>query len=224
MRTMDAARRIKNRVYLGGTGSGKSEIAMNTALKLAGTWPGKVHLYDLDQTKPLLRSRDAGERLERGGVLLHYERQIADEPVLAGGVITRMLDSEAEVILDVGGGDTGARLIGGFAHLLSREDTNVYYVINCYRPWSDEILHIDETLSSILRAARVREVHFLANPTLGPDTTAEEVTEGMKKTMEMLSPYAQVEKGYILSSLYEAVSPQVPLPTCPLELCGQTFW
>ena len=219
-----SVKEIKNRVYLGGPGSGKSEIAMNTALSLAGICPGKVHLFDLDQTKPLLRSRDAKERLERGGVCLHYEKQIADEPVQAGGVITRMLDPESQVILDVGGGDTGARLIGGLSHLRSGEDTTVYYVINCYRPWSDEILHVDETLSSVLRAARVRQVHFLADPTLGPNTTEEEVVDGMKHTQEMLRPYAQLEAGYVLSSLYEAVKPKVCLPLYPLELCGQTFW
>ena len=215
---------IKNRVYLGGPGSGKSESAMNTALKLAKEAPGNVHLFDLDQTKPLLRSRDAQERLERDGVVVHYERQIADEPVLTGGVITRMLDPDAKVTLDVGGGDTGARLIGGFSHLLSKEDTAVYYVINHYRPWSDEILHVDQTLSSVLRAARVQKVHFLADPTLGPDTTVEEVVEGMKETVRMLEPYAQLEAGYVLGSLYEAVRQKLRLPMYPLELCGQTFW
>lgn len=215
---------IKNRVYLGGPGSGKSEIAMNTALKLAGEYPGKVHLFDMDQTKPLLRSRDAEERLEREGVILHYEKQIADEPILTGGVAAKMMDPEAQVILDVGGGENGARLVGGFSHLFSREDTVVYYVINYYRPWNDEILPIDETLSSILRAARVRKVQFLANPTLGPDTTAEEVIEGIRVTFDMLKPYAKLEAGYVLDSLYETVCPQVSLPLYPLELCGQTFW
>ncbi len=45
-----SVKEIKNRVYLGGPGSGKSEIAMNTALSLADICPGKVHLFDLDQT------------------------------------------------------------------------------------------------------------------------------------------------------------------------------
>lgn len=215
---------IKNRVYLGTPGSGKSEIAMNTALSLAKTYPGEVHLFDLDQTKPLLRSRDVQKRLECGGVILHYEKQIADEPVLAGGVIAQMLDEKAQVVLDVGGGESGARLIGGFSHLLSREDTSVYYVINYYRPWCDEIFAVDESLSMIMRAARVQKVHFLANPTLGPDTTAEEAVIGMKKTFEMLKPYVPLEAGYVLASLYEKVQAQVELPLYPLKLCSQTFW
>lgn len=221
---MKADKEIKNRVYLGGPGSGKSEIAMNTALALAKACPGRVHLFDLDQTKPLLRSRDVQEKLERGGVVLHYERQIADEPVLTGGVAACMLDAEAQVILDVGGGEAGARLIGGFSHLLSRADTGVYYVINHYRPWSDAILPVDQTLSSILRAAGVQKVHFLANPALGPDTTAAEAVEGMEATQEMLAPYAKLEAGYVLASLYETVRRQIRLPLYPLELCGQTFW
>lgn len=221
---MEPGREIKNRVYLGGPGSGKSEIAMNTALELARVCQGRVHLFDLDQTKPLLRSRNAQEKLERGGVVLHYEKQIADEPVLTGGVAAYMLDQDAQVILDVGGGEAGARLIGGFAHLLSRADTGVYYVINHYRPWNDEILSVDQTLSSVLRAARVQKVHFLANPALGPDTTAEEAVEGMKATQEMLKPYAPLEAGYVMASLYDAVRHKIRLPLYPLTLCGQTFW
>lgn len=220
---MKSDREIKNRVYLGGPGSGKSEIAINTAIWLAKACPGKVHLFDLDQTKPLLRARDVQEKLERAGVVLHYERQMADEPVLTGGVAAYMLDADTQVVLDVGGGEAGARLIGGFSHLLSRADTGVYYVINHYRPWNDEILSVDQTLSSVLRAARVQQVHFLANPALGPDTTAEEAVEGMKATQKMLGPYAKLEAGYVLASLYEAVCRQIRIPLYPLELCGQAF-
>ena len=45
-------------VFLGEAGCGKSEIAVNLALRLAaGERP--VHFFDLDMTKPLFRSRDA---------------------------------------------------------------------------------------------------------------------------------------------------------------------
>ena len=49
----------KNFVLLGESGSGKSEIAVNLACVLSKQSPdGKeVHFFDLDQTKPLFRSR-----------------------------------------------------------------------------------------------------------------------------------------------------------------------
>ena len=48
----------KNFVFIGEAGSGKSEIVLNVANKLAQATGKKVDLFDLDQTKPLYRSRD----------------------------------------------------------------------------------------------------------------------------------------------------------------------
>lgn len=48
----------KNFVFIGEAGSGKSEIVLNIAHKLAEQTGKKVELFDLDQTKPLYRSRD----------------------------------------------------------------------------------------------------------------------------------------------------------------------
>ena len=45
-------------VFLGEAGCGKSEIAVQLALELAAQGRA-VHLFDLDQTKPLMRARDA---------------------------------------------------------------------------------------------------------------------------------------------------------------------
>lgn len=45
-------------VFLGEAGCGKSELAVHLALSLAGKGR-EVHFFDLDQTKPLMRSRDA---------------------------------------------------------------------------------------------------------------------------------------------------------------------
>ena len=51
----------KNFVFIGEAGSGKSEIVLNIANKLAASTEKKVDLFDLDQTKPLYRSRDLQE-------------------------------------------------------------------------------------------------------------------------------------------------------------------
>ena len=42
-------------VFLGEAGCGKSELAVHLALSLAGKGR-EVHFFDLDQTKPLMRS------------------------------------------------------------------------------------------------------------------------------------------------------------------------
>ena len=135
----DPAQRVT--VFLGEAGCGKSELAVQWALTAAERGRD-VHFFDLDQTKPLLRSRDAAALLEGAGVTVHFEQQCADAPTQVGGLVPLLLDKNKSVILDVGGNDTGARLIGGYAHLLKSADA--WFVVNPYRPWSGTVEHIPE--------------------------------------------------------------------------------
>ena len=204
--------RQNNIVFLGEAGCGKSELAVHLALELARQGR-EVHFFDLDQTKPLMRSRDAEGLLEKAGVTVHFQQQCADAPTQVGGLIPLLLDEEKTVILDVGGNDTGAKLIGGYAHLLKAAD--VWFVVNPYRPWSATTEHIDGTLSAILRASRLKMPRFLLNPNLG-GTTLEEYLFGIKLGLEMLSPYVTVEAAAVPAGLYEQAKEEVSLPLIPI--------
>lgn len=205
--------RKPNTVFLGEAGCGKSELAVHLALELAAQGH-EVHFFDLDQTKPLMRSRDAEALLTGAGVTVHFERQCADAPTQVGGLVPLLLDARKAVILDVGGNDTGARLIGGYAHLL--KDADVWFVVNPYRPWSSTTEHIDGTLSAILRASRLKMPRFLLNPNLGADTTPEEFLAGVTQGLAMLSPYVTVEAAAVPAALYEQVRHQAALPLIPI--------
>lgn len=205
--------RKPNTVFLGEAGCGKSELAVHLALELA-VQGREVHFFDLDQTKPLMRSRDAEALLTGAGVTVHFERQCADAPTQVGGLVPLLLDAHKAVILDVGGNDTGARLIGGYAHLL--KDADVWFVVNPYRPWSSTTDHIDGTLSAILRASRLKMPRFLLNPNLGADTTPEEFLAGVAQGLAMLSPYVTVEAAAVPAALYEQVQHQTALPLIPI--------
>ena len=205
--------RKPNTVFLGEAGCGKSELAVHLALELAAQGR-EVHFFDLDQTKPLMRSRDAEALLTGAGVTVHFERQCADAPTQVGGLVPLLLDARKAVILDVGGNDTGARLIGGYAHLL--KDADVWFVVNPYRPWSSTTEHIDGTLSAILRASRLKMPRFLLNPNLGADTTPEEFLAGVTQGLAMLSPYVTVEAAAVPAALYEQVRHRTALPLIPI--------
>ena len=194
--------RQNNIVFLGEAGCGKSELAVHLALELARQGR-EVHFFDLDQTKPLMRSRDAEGLLEKAGVTVHFQQQYADAPTQVGGLIPLLLDEKKAVILDVGGNDTGARLIGGYAHLLKSADA--YFVVNPYRPWSGTVAHIDGTLSAVLKAARLGLPRFLLNPTLGIGTTAEEFLVGVEQGLRLLTPYVKVEAAAVSETLLPEV-------------------
>ena len=210
---LSALLRSSNTVFLGEAGCGKSELAVHLALELAEQ--GKaVHFFDLDQTKPLMRSRDAEALLADAGAAVHFEQQRADAPTQVGGLVPLLLDESKNVILDVGGNDTGAKLIGGCTHLLRNAD--VWFVVNPYRPWSATTEHIDGTLSAILRASRLKTPRFLLNPNLGRDTTAEEYLAGLAQGLALLSSYVTVEAAAVPAALYEQVSDETALPLIPI--------
>lgn len=210
----------KNFVFVGEAGSGKSELSINFARRMVGMTQKPVHFFDLDMTKPLFRSRDAAASLEQAGVIVHFMEQFMDAPTLVGGVNPLLRDENAIVIMDVGGDHIGARSIGGFAPRLNQPDAAVFYVINPYRPWSDSIDHIDETLGKILGMSHIRltQLTLVSNPNNGLETTAREVVDGHRETVGMVGEYIPVSFCCAREELAEEVAAAIDVPVFPLRL------
>ena len=215
-----------NFVFLGEAGGGKSEIAISFARALAAADARPVHFFDLDMTKPLFRSRDAGADLEQAGVIVHYQEQFMDAPTLVGGVNPLLRDEDSLVVLDVGGDYIGARSIGGFAPQLNQPSTAVFYVINAYRPWSDTIEHIDGTLGRILGVSHVRltQLFLVANPNNGVSTTLDEVVEGYHKTDALVREYMPLTFACVREEMAEEAARALPVPVFPLRLALTYPW
>lgn len=211
-----------NYIFIGEAGSGKSEIAINWARHLVALNEKPVHFFDMDMTKPLFRSRDVKEEIENMGVVFHHQEQFFDAPTLVGGVRNFLKREDCYTVLDIGGNDIGAQAIGGFAPLInsSQYNTVVYYVVNVYRPWSDDLPHIDGTLSAILKKSHIRldKLKIISNPNTGVDTTAEEVHRGIAKMEEMLGSLVEIDFTCIRDTLYQEVKNRVKTPLVPLKL------
>ena len=181
----DAA--IRNHVFLGEAGCGKSEIAINLALKLRES-EDEVHFFDLDMTKPLFRSRDKAEELSKSGLHFHYEEQFMDAPTVSGGVMRLLKSEDAVTVLDVGGDYIGARSIGGYAPLLRLPITQLWYIVNPYRPWSDNQQRLVQVLNDILQVSHLDfgSLHLICNPNLGRDTDAQAVKDGYAMLLDEL--------------------------------------
>ncbi len=215
----------KKFVFIGGAGTGKSELALNLAVGLAGSAAGTgtvsgeaprdaaglVDLFDLDQTKPLFRSRDLAASLASKGVNLHFQDQYLDSPQAVGGVEKSLADPGRYTILDAGGDKGGARMIGRYAQLLERDGCMVFYVINPFRPWSEDIYDVDATLSSVLAASRLQKFHILVNPNVGHETDFDEWCEGLEKAREMLEPFAKIEALGASEKFAGDVQEEIPL-------------
>ena len=188
------------------------------AAMLPNISPRAVHFFDMDQTKPLFRSRDVREQLEQAGVVFHFDEQFMDAPTMVGGVREHLADPGSIVILDVGGNHQGARMIGGFAPFLNRGETANYFVINPYRPWSREVLGIDGTLSEILKVSHIQKVDILSNPNVGADTTAEEAATGDARLREMIGEYVEVGPICVREQLAKEIEQNTGCAVIPLRL------
>ena len=198
----------KNFVFVGEAGCGKSEIAINFAIEIAKISDKQVHFFDMDQTKPLFRSRDVRDMLMTKNVNFHYEDQFFDAPTLVGGVREHLVNKDAIVVMDVGGDHLGARLIGGFAQVLNQDNTQNFFVINSYRPWSRELVAIDGTMARVLGMAHIdlSNIALMSNPNLGLSTTAEEVVSGNEQLKSMIEEYLPVQYVCVLKDLYGEVA------------------
>jgi Mrp family chromosome partitioning ATPase len=167
-------------VFVGSFGSGKTEIAVNLALSLASSGERAV-LADLDFVKPYFRSRSAREFMEAAGVHLvvpHGEHYHADLPILLPEVRTRAADGTSKLLLDVGGDDTGARVLGALSDVLSPAEADVYFVVNFRRPFTETPEQALKMVRDIEAVARLRATGVVSNTHLMSETTPALVREG----------------------------------------------
>lgn len=216
----------QNFIFLGEAGCGKSEMALNFALTVRRLTDRDVHFFDLDQTKPLFRSRDVRMQMEAENVVLHYEEQFQDAPTSAGGVNEKLADPETITILDVGGSDTGSRLIGEYSGWLNRPETQAFFLLNVFRPWSRDIGAVDQTMTMIYRAARIglENTTVILNPNVGNTTTPEEILEGAEKSSAMLKGILPVSMLAVRKEAAEYVMQNTDLPVFPLQMFMNYEW
>ncbi len=213
----------KNFVFIGEAGSGKSEITLNIANKLAQNTDRKVELFDLDQTKPLYRSRDLQEDFAGRGITINYQDQYFDAPVMVGGVRVSLVNDNY-TLLDIGGGHQAAKFAGAYSDLLSKDDSVPVYIINPYRPWTKSVDAIDGTMRHILGSMRLDHIYVLANPNLGYATTADEFIEGLEKTDELLKEFTKVNSACVRRDLYEEVKGRTDKNLVPIDLFLTYSW
>jgi len=177
-------------VFLGESGSGKSEIAVNWALQLAEQGK-KVRFFDMDQTKPIFRSREVKAMLRHKGIWMDEYKQLLDAPTVPDAVFDRIQDPGSYAVLDVGGNAIGARSIGQFAAAWG-DAMAAFMVINCYRPWSGQQQAMLQTIGEVAAAARVKAFSIISNPNFGAETSVPDILTGHTQVEELLvsTPYA----------------------------------
>lgn len=175
----------KNKVFIGLYGSGKTEIAINYAVKskLNGT---KVAIADVDVTASYFRVREFKDMLEKQGirVLTPMEQFMrADLPLIDASVAGFLQNPEYLVVLDVGGDEKGSVVLGSLKSYL--EDADIYFVINARRPFCETAEKVCGHIERIQRVASVEVKYLINNTNLGGQTTVDVIREGEKIAQEV---------------------------------------
>lgn len=168
-------------VITGHYGSGKTNFAVNLALKEAKSGK-RCTVIDLDIVNPYFRTADFEELFRENGITLRaplYANSNLDIPAL--NIDLRSIINENDcVIIDVGGDDEGAKALGRFADEISAAGYEMLYVINKYRYLTKEPEEALALMYDIERAGGLRCTGIVNNSNLGAETAAETVRSALE--------------------------------------------
>ncbi len=165
-------------LFLGHYGSGKTNIAVNYALKLKEQG-FETAIADLDIVNPYFRTKDSKDVLEQNGIRLIasvYAGSNVDVPALPGEIYSITDKKNIHSIVDVGGDDRGALALGRFAEkILTENDYEMLFVINKYRPGTNNADDTIEVMHEIETSAGLKFTGIINNSNIGDETTEEDV-------------------------------------------------
>lgn len=169
-------------------GSGKTNIAVNMALKLKEQ-RDRVAIADLDIVNPYFRTKDSSDKLKDNGVRLivsQFANSNVDIPALPQDMYAITDDKDLAVIIDVGGDDRGALALGRLSKQITTEnDYEMLMVINCYRPLTRDAVSTIEVMREIECAGHIPFTGIVNNSNLGAITTADDVLNSLDYANEV---------------------------------------
>lgn len=185
-------------IFTGHYGSGKTELAVNLALKLKQEHE-KVVICDMDIVNPYFRTNDVREFLNNKGIKViapDYACTNVDIPVLPGDILSVFSDRETYAVLDIGGDDDGAVALGQYFNYLKDEDFDMFFVLNLLRPLTSSVDEIKELAANIELMSRLKITGLIDNTNLAyltePKHIAESIGEAQKAANALGVPLSYI--------------------------------
>ena len=170
-------------LLVGSYGSGKTEVAVNLALRHAEAGE-RVQIADLDLVNPYFRCREARRLMEAHDIRVVVPpgaQEWADLPIVLPEIRGMLEPREGlRTLFDVGGDDVGARALASFRPGIREGAYQLWQVINSRRPFTDSVDGCLAMQASIERASRLSVTGLLVNSHLLDSTTPEIVLEGWR--------------------------------------------
>ena len=206
-------------LFAGHYGSGKTNIAVNYALHLAGGGK-RVCIADLDIVNPYFRTKDSERELSEQGITLispQYANTNVDLPALPAASYRLVQDLSVYGIMDIGGDDRGAYALGRYVPAIKAEGNyRMAFVANCYRPLTETAADALVILREIEAACGLAFTCLVNNSNLGPETTADTVRRSLPFIEELsatsgLPLWMHTAEASVAATLGDLAAPVLPL-------------
>jgi len=168
------------RIITGYYGSGKTEFAVNYAYKMARE-VSRPAIADLDIVNVYFRSREKTKEMEEAGIEVISSSVVEDNcdmPALSSKITVPFLDKSYDYIIDLGGSEVGAKVLGRFGDLIDKSEVDFFMVVNIFRPETgneDEIIHQMRLLEQM---SGFKITGLVNNSNLIHETRVEDILEG----------------------------------------------
>lgn len=175
----------KIHIFSGHFGSGKTEVALNFAMKQRKSGEN-VTIVDFDIVNPYFRTNDVRKELAENGIKLianEYASTNLDMPTVPLNILS-VFEEEGTVIFDVGGDDDGAFALGQYKQYFDKYGYEMHFVVNTKRPLTEKCEDLLEIAQRIEYASRLKFTDIYNNTNLSVLTD--------EKTL--FSDYGEIEK------------------------------
>jgi len=162
-------------IYAGHYGSGKTNLAVNHALRLRERGVA-VTVMDLDIVNPYFRTKDSEALFKARGIGFissEFANSNLDIPGIPAAVNSAFDDRSRHFVIDLGGDDAGGIALGGFAERLFPEETDLFMVLNRCRPMTRTPEQALEMKKDIEAVTHFKFTGIVNNTNLGPETDGE---------------------------------------------------
>lgn len=168
-------------VVTGHYGCGKTNFSINLAMDYINMGH-KVTLVDMDLVNPYFRTSDYRDILEEKGIEVIapvFGHTNLDIPSLPAAMYS-IFEKEDIVIVDVGGDDVGATVLGRFRPKFENLDFDMLYVVNRFRNMTATPTECVEVLREIEAVSGLKATSVINNSHMMADTDEKILHEGVK--------------------------------------------
>ena len=206
-------------LFAGHYGSGKTNIAVNYALRLAKDGK-KVCIADLDIVNPYFRTADSAAQLQEAGIELvspQFANSNVDLPALPAEAYRLVQDKQCYAVMDIGGDDRGAYALGRYVPYIKEENNyRMVFVANASRPLTQTPDEALEVMREIEAACGLDFTCIVNNTNLASETTPETVLSSLSYMEELsrlsgLPLWLHTARADIAEALAENLSNVFPL-------------